>query len=141
MSERRRARARTEHALTVSGGLPACLVIGRCIEVWVGGHTPTDPLLIRTQHEVRRRFGIVRSWWLEQQGIPGRDGWSIIPSGHTWSADFLIEQGRRQWVDEYLARAGCKLSDVPALASDANRLWDLASPGSSIQSLPEGASR
>ena len=62
VTARRRARAR-EVGVSESGGVPAVLAVGRCIEVWA------DPAAACPSWSAVRRFDAVRESWLAQAGV------------------------------------------------------------------------
>lgn len=116
MSARRQARARnTPEAVRTVGGLPRCLVIGRCVEVW---GLPDDPNLttVYAGMRARTRFRTVRAWWLRGAGIGDKEGWQLIPAGAAWSVETSPN------VTERLARAEATLADLSALREEADVL-------------------
>jgi hypothetical protein len=85
---------RREAAAVEDGGIPVCLLAGRCLDVWSPGVEPggwPQPDWYRAW----RRWGLAREWWLHDQGI---DPWDhhAAPRGlavHTpWSFAFLEEE-------------------------------------------------
>lgn len=92
-------------------GLPPPEVrVGACIEVWAADSR--DGLVAYRRHRDARRA------WCDEQAMRG-EAVLRVGGGSPWSADFMIEQGRREVVVERLARAGVTLADIPALRAAA----------------------
>lgn len=121
MSTRRQARS-TVDALEVTGGVPKCLAVGPCIEVWGSGAESIDLMQIRTRSYVKSRYRTCRTWWLEQQGISDKEGWQLLPGSRAWSSHHVTGAGRREDIRRRLASIGCTTKDLPRLAKDAERL-------------------
>lgn len=86
VSARRSARARSLTDLTVTrGGVPACLSLGPCVEVWA------DPRSTSPQISAWRRFGTARTWWLNTAGATRSEGYHLIPIYAPWSVDGRTE--------------------------------------------------
>ena len=118
----------------VTDGVPACLQVGPCIEVWAAFGVE------RPDVSAFRRFRDVREWWLDQAGVTDANRRAeLFPSCIPWCVEFLSYRGQakrvgRPVVDivaDRLARAGCTVADLPALADEAQRLHTLAARGSS----------
>lgn len=116
MSARREARARVPVEVRTKGHVPAALAIGRCIEVWA------DPAVEFAHYSAMRRFGVAREHWGHLMGLNDLELQDAISHGAPWSADYLIDTGRGDYVLERFARADCTPSDIPDLQADAARL-------------------
>jgi hypothetical protein len=135
MTRRRAAKARVgAPSARVGNGVPACLQVGPCIEVWAAFGVE------RLDLSAWRRFRDVREWWLDQAGVTDRKRRAeLFPSCIPWSVKFLSYRGQAERVGrpaedivaDRLARAGCTVADLPALADEAQRLHTLAARGSS----------
>lgn len=89
--------------------MPACLLVGRCVEVWAPGYAPAAGYLSGW-----RRFGVVAEWWrrsADRADNPRRS------AGAPWSV--TTDPVRAA---ERLAAAGVTLADLPDLAAEATRL-------------------
>jgi len=111
-SARRLARARAIPApgAGLSDGIPAALVVGRCIEVW--GTEPDDAM------GAFSRWGRARSWWLKANDIERPDTLPIPTSGAPWSVSALDPHRAA----ERLAIAGATLDDLDHLRAQAQQL-------------------
>lgn len=126
MSARRQARARVPAALETVGGVPRCLAIGRCIEVWGAPEIYPDVQSIPAIAQTRRRFSIVRKWWLSGAGIESNRGWEVVPGGSAWSASHLIASGRGRDAHARLAAAKSSIDDLDVLKTEAQQLFTAA---------------
>jgi len=95
------------------------------LEIWGGGMN-SKPTAIVALHDVRFRFRIARSWWISSRGIPEKEGWTVVPAGAMWSAEFMMQIGRKQEAVRRLAEVDCVLDDLPKLALDADELFEQA---------------
>lgn len=130
MSERRQARVRSlPAAVTEPGGVPRCLKVGRCIEVW------DVPGVGIARLNARWRFSGVRRWWFDLNGITAlADQLEAVALGAPWSVDYLTYRGQSERVGrstaaivaERLGAAGCTVDDLPTLAAEADELYALA---------------
>lgn len=121
MSARRQARAtKADAAVTTVGGIPRCLALGRCLEVWAAssviGVDGADHRHVTVIGSARWRYVAARRWWVQQAGIRDKDSWAKLPGGSTWSVDVLVD------ADARLERIGCTRAHLPALAEEANEL-------------------
>lgn len=111
-SARRLARARSVPSFD-DEGTPAALLVGRCIEVW--GTEPNDAM------GAFSRWGRVRAWWLESNGLASSDAEHLAP-GSPWSHTYLTAHGDADEADRRLTAAGATSADLDRLRAQANRL-------------------
>ncbi|MER6973565.1 hypothetical protein ABT304_21050 [Nocardioides sp. NPDC000445] len=125
MSARRQARAaQTATAVQTLGGIPRCLAIGPCLEVWADGDVIDigEDFAVSITRDVavlggaRRRYGSARRHWVEGSGMDPRKSWAILPARRAWSITETNETAAR------LRAIGCTLADLPALADEADEL-------------------
>jgi hypothetical protein len=115
VSIRRQARAReVAEVVSMVGGAPAVLLIGRCIEVWA------DDDAALPQWSAMRRYGLARDRWSDRTGLHARELWQIVPCRAPWSADYIGPVKTR----ERLSRAGMTIRDLPRLRREAQRLLE-----------------
>lgn len=112
-----------------AGGVPAPLLIGPCVEVWADPNAKPDPCRAEGWPTVdalssRRRHADARRAWLELAGITRTDeAVKVIPTtGSAWSATYMAANGRGDLVAARLTRAGCTITDLPALRAQAAEL-------------------
>ena len=123
MTARRAARARSSLPGMVNGagGVPRCLLVGRCIEVWAD-----DPGAEGSHVSAVRRFNRARDYWFELADVPRAERHRLTPGGAPWSAAYLIGQGRSEVAARYLSRAGATVADLAALRREAGELFGVA---------------
>lgn len=108
----------------LSDGIPRCLLIGRCIEVWSNDGGDSDP------YSTTRRFQTVRRYVLDRIGgvRTADEEDDVIPRGSAWSAGFTMRPEQQVGrsgaaeVAERFALAGCTLHDLPRLRDEAEGL-------------------
>jgi len=109
---------------TGTQGVPHCLAIGRCIEVWSKDGGSTDPF------STFRRFSTARDYFLRSRDITDHEGQTLIPFSSPWSVEYLTYRGHAERVGksvadivaERLGRAGCTITDLPWLRYQAEAL-------------------
>jgi hypothetical protein len=89
MTRRREAKARVgAPSARVSNGVPACLKIGPCIEVWAALGVERPNL------SAWRRFRDAREWWLDQAGVTdSRRRAELFPRCIPWCVEYLSYGG------------------------------------------------
>ena len=124
MSARRQARAtKAEAKVSTVGGVPRCLALGPCLEVWVAqGVTGLDgrPLSARdvaVLGSARWRYSTARRHWVTESGVEMRKSWQTLPARRPWSVDDSEADGFAR-----LAALGCTRADLPSLAAEAEAL-------------------
>ena len=109
----------------VTDGVPACLQVGPCIEVWAVAGAERPDL------SAFRRFREVREWWLDQAGVTDRKRRAeLFTSCIPWSVKYLSYRGQAERVGravadivaDRLAEATCTVADLPTLADEVQRL-------------------
>ena len=131
MTARRRAKAGHEPPSTGPGGVPAALLVGRCIEVW--GDPASEA---RPDCSAFTRFSRARTWWLQSAGIDRpEDQDRLVPGAPIpWSALYLLERSRTEAAGQQLAdlvhgrlsAAGATLANLDDLRAEAVQLHEMA---------------
>ena len=124
MSARRQARAtKAEAKVSTVGGVPRCLALGPCVEVWAAqGVTGLDGQPRTSRHvsvilSARWRYSTARRWWVTDSGVDERQSWQMVPGRRPWStADSEADTLAR------LASIGCTMRDLDDLAAEADDL-------------------
>lgn len=121
MSARRQARAaQTATAVQTLGGIPRCLALGPCVEVWAPADLVDAWPHVAAIVSARRRFGIARRQWVEESGMDPGKSWALLPGGRVWSTATAANSSAR------LRAIGCNRSDLSALAEEADELHSRA---------------
>lgn len=128
MSERRQARERDmSEAVEATGGVPAALQIGACIEVWADPKSQSPSAI-----SAWRRYSMARNWWLESAGLddqaeatdlfPGRSPWCFAHLSYIGQAE-RVGRPVDEIVDEMLTSVGVTRADVHELRVEAQALY------------------
>ena len=115
-SPRRLARARSVPILGAGriDGIPAALLVGRCVEVW--GVEADDAM------GAFSRWRRARSWWIATNQIDRPDTLPLPRGGAPWSYYQLLSHGDEARADARLAAAGATAADLDRLRGQAERL-------------------
>lgn len=125
--------------------MPACLQLGRCVEIWSKADVVLDPRAAATLGPImsaRDRFAAARSRWLAAQGIDpgGREGFHLIPAGAPWSIQVSLvvsgDQDPREVAAVRFAAAGLGLDEVYEARDEAG-VWSKAADTSPVIPTPE----
>lgn len=131
MSERRMARSKRSSLDDADDGLPACLQLGCCVEVWAERDVTSDPRAATDLGQImsaRRRFHMAREGWLAARSVDpaGAEGSRLIPDGAPWSIQTFIaasgEQGPQKVAAQSFAAVGLDLDDLYEVRDMASRL-------------------
>jgi hypothetical protein len=135
VSARRQARAtKAESAVVTVGGVPRCLALGPCLEVWAAvgvvgiDGRPRSSRDVAVICSARWRYSAVRRWWVAQTGMDERKSWQTLPAGRAWSIEAADSNGRSRDTDARLRAIGCTRHDLPTLADEAQELHSRAAP-------------
>lgn len=138
MSARRLARERHQ-VVAAEGEVPAALLVGQLIEVWVPQSKPPDWWADKP-HEwawasTCSRYSLVRSWWLGSSTDATELPTDRPTKGDPWSLEHLSYVGQAQHVGrpvdeivaDWLARVGVARAEISELRNEAQALHVRAS--------------